>query len=475
MTAVSDVACIGAGPAGLTAAYLLARRGLKVVVCEKDPEYLGGISRTVRHQGFSLDIGGHRFFSKSEQINELWQQMLPSGFQVRHRLSRIYYRGQLFSYPIRPFEVFRKLGPIESTHAVLSYLAARLAPYPNPRNLQEWVSNQFGDRLFRTFFKTYTEKVWGQDCRTISADWAAQRIKGLSLASALRSAIRPWQGRFGKPQAIKTLIERFHYPERGPGMLWEAVGEDIRRHGGRFLMGASAGRFIWDGADALWNIEIEEKPERIRARHFVSSVPLADLVSGLMPRPDPEALCAAGRLRYRDFILVGLMARGTPAFRDQWLYVHDPEVRVGRIQNFASWSEKMVPDPALSCYGLEYFCSEGDDLWRSSNDALVELATEELHRLGLVQRGRIFGGVVVRQPKAYPVYDHDYAENVAKIRRQLSHYPNLHPVGRNGMHRYNNQDHAMMTAMLSVENILAGRQRFDVWRVNQDAEYCEEG
>ncbi len=473
------VVIIGAGPAGLTAAYLLARRGVSVQVLEADPHYVGGLSRTVNYKGFHFDIGGHRFFSKSKAVEDLWSELLPEDMLERPRSSRIYYRGKFFSYPLKAIDALRKLGLIESLRCVLSYFKARLSPVKDPRNFEDWVVNQFGRRLFNIFFKTYTEKVWGMDCREISADWAAQRIKGLSLGKAIRQSLGLRHNKGSGDQLIKTLIDSFRYPRKGPGMMWEAAARRITELHGEVLMGCKVTGLDYDVARHVYGVTYRDAQGSIttvEAGQVISSAPMRDLVHGLTPAVSEPARKAASALRYRDFLVVALMLKDRDLFADNWIYIHDPGVRVGRIQNFKSWSPEMVPDPAMCCYGLEYFCFEGDGMWNSSDDKLIELATAELQQLGLADRADVLDGCVVRSLKAYPVYDDDYATNVGIIREELAqHHPRLHLVGRNGMHKYNNQDHAMMTAMLTVENILAERKVYDVWRVNEDAEYHEAG
>src|SRR5438128_9045293 len=472
----TKVAIIGAGPAGLTAGYLLSKEGIKVTILEADPVYVGGISRTATYNGFHFDIGGHRFFSKSKAVEDLWTEILPNDMLVRPRSSRIFYGGKFFSYPLKPFEALLKLGIFKSVLCVLSWLKARLFPIRAPRNFEEWVSNQFGKRLFNTFFKSYTEKVWGMSCKEISADWAAQRIKGLSLSSAVLRALLP--RRKPRGEVIKTLIDSFRYPRKGPGMMWEACAEKVRARGGRVLMGAAVAELAHDRSASRWTVVASREGTRdqLVAEHVVSSIPLRSLARMLRPRLSQRALEAAEALRYRDFLTVMLVLKDAKRFDDNWIYIHDPGVKVGRIQNFKSWSPEMVPDPALCCYGLEYFCFEGDGLWSSSHADLLALAAGELERVGLATRSEVLDGCVVRQPKAYPVYDASYAANVEVIRRELKdRFPTLHVTGRNGMHKYNNQDHSMMTALLTVENIVAGREIYDVWRVNEDAEYHEEG
>lgn len=472
----TTVAIIGAGPAGLTAGYLLGKAGIPVVILEADPEFVGGISRTARYKGFHFDIGGHRFFSKSAEVEALWDELLPGGMLERPRSSRICYRGKFFAYPIAPVDALLKLGIFESIRCGLSYLKARLFPVRNPASFQDWVSNQFGRRLFEIFFKTYTEKVWGMSCRDISADWAAQRIKGLSLGSAIWNAL-PFRRSRDRSGLIKTLINTFRYPRRGPGMMWEAAAEKIRQQGGLILQGQRFTAAVRDAATQRWTIThqaADGSTGTLTAAHLISSAPIAELLPRLSPALPEPALQAAASLRYRDFLTVVLLYRHRDSFPDNWLYIHDPSVKVGRIQNFRSWSPEMVPDDAIASYGLEYFCFEGDGLWTTSDADLIALAKKEMEQLGLASATEWADGCVVRQAKAYPVYDADYAAHVSTIRTALAqHLPGLHLVGRNGMHKYNNQDHSMMTAMLCARNIIHGSPLYDLWQVNQDAEYHE--
>jgi protoporphyrinogen oxidase len=475
-----DVAVIGAGPAGLTAAYLLTQQGKSVAIIEKDASYVGGISRTVAHEGYRFDIGGHRFFSKSQQVVDLWNEILgEDDFIQRSRMSRIYYEGKFYSYPLRAFEALANLGLLRSIACMLSYLRYRLFPKKDVKSFEDWTTNQFGHKLYSIFFKTYTEKVWGMPCDEMSADWAAQRIKGLSLWSAVIDGLKRSLGLNKTPNdgmATKTLLETFRYPRLGPGMMWEAARDKVLASGhGHLFMGHSLRQLSAD-AKGGWRMSASGPDGDIvvSARHAISSAPMRELAKRLHPLP--ESAFQASELGYRDFLTVALMVEGEDLFPDNWIYIHDSKVKVGRVQNFRSWSPEMVPDTNMACVGLEYFCFEGDGLWSMDDEDLVALATDEMEVLGLVDRKKIRSGAVVRQEKAYPVYDASYAANVDALRRELeSKHPTLHLVGRNGMHRYNNQDHAMMTAMLTVENILAGERVYDTWCVNEDAEYHEAG
>ncbi|MFQ3612517.1 MAG: NAD(P)/FAD-dependent oxidoreductase [Cyanobacteriota bacterium] len=464
---------IGAGPAGLSAAYELNRKGWPVTVLEADPAQVGGLSRTAVYQGYRFDIGGHRFFSKSPEIEALWTEILGAEMQVCQRLSRILYQGVFFDYPIRPFDVFAKLGPIFTTLCLLSYLKARLFPRPKPVSFEDWVIDQFGERLYRTFFKTYTEKVWGIPCNQISADWAAQRIKGLSMASLIRKTLFPkGEG------VIKTLIDRFRYPRLGPGQMWERIQTLLAEAGQPVQLDRKVIQIHWDKGGIHRVQARSQQGERfgVMGQHFISTMPLRSLVRSLVPAAPDRVREAAEQLRYRDFLTVVLVVDEPDLFPDNWIYIHDPSVRVGRIQNFKNWSGDMVPNPEVTCLGLEYFCSVVDPFWQLTQAELLTLAETELRQLGLLKKAHILDGTVIRAPKAYPVYDHGYQTHIQIIRAFLEEVlPNLQLAGRNGMHRYNNQDHAMMTGLLAARNILAGERRYDLWRVNQDAEYLEEG
>ncbi|HEX8277812.1 MAG TPA: NAD(P)/FAD-dependent oxidoreductase [Segetibacter sp.] len=474
MAKIKRIAVIGAGPAGLTAAYLLSKAGQQVVVFEKDPKYVGGISRTESYKGYNFDIGGHRFFSKSKEVEDFWTEILGDDLIDRPRSSRIYYNKKFFSYPLAAMEALTKLGLFESALCVASYLKAKVFPIKNPQNFEDWVTNQFGKRLFNIFFKTYTEKVWGTPCSEISADWAAQRIKGLSLSSAIKNALfKPKKTNGNKDKVIKTLIDTFRYPKYGPGMMWEVCVEKIKQFRGEVRMdtGVSSIEFF----NGNWNVRLQNDTQEKGFDYVISSAPIRELIPNVYPEVAAQTLKASNDLKYRDFLTVVLIMKDKNVFSDNWIYIHDPSVTVGRVQNFKSWSPYMIPDPSMACYGLEYFCFEGDGLWTSSNEKLIDLGKKELEQIGLGKATDVVDGYVVRQPKAYPVYDAFYKENIDVIKAELKNYPGLYLVGRNGMHKYNNQDHSMMTAMLAAENIKAGTELYDLWNVNGDAEYHESG
>ena len=471
------VVILGAGPAGLTAAYELGvRHRVPVCVVEKDPEYVGGISRTVEVNGYRFDIGGHRFFSKSKEVEDFWTEILGDEMLVRPRLSRILYNGRYFDYPLKAKNALLNLGLVETVLCMSSYGIARAFPVKNPQTLEDWVSNQFGKRLFRIFFKTYTEKVWGISTKELSADWAAQRIKGLNLSEAIKSALLPKpKGKKSGP-VITTLIDEFRYPRLGPGEMWERVKHILVEQGQILAMGQDVIAIQHDGQNVTGIVvrAMDGRIQRLAGTHYISTLPIRELVEKCDPPLPEEVLTAAQSLKYRDFLTVAMVINKEQIFPDNWIYLHDPTVIAGRIQNFKNWSPEMVPNPKTTCLGLEYFCFEGDGLWTSSDERLVKLASQELVKLNMCRLDEILGGVVVRQPKAYPVYDEYYKDHLAVIRDYLhNHLGNLQLVGRNGMHHYNNQDHSMMTALIAARNI-ATNAGLDPWKVNTDAEYHEE-
>jgi protoporphyrinogen oxidase len=463
------VAVIGAGPAGLTAAYLLSKAGIPVHVFEADPVYVGGISRTESYKGYHFDIGGHRFFSKSKEVEDFWTEILGEEMLQRPRSSKIYYQKKYFRYPLVALDALEKLGWVQAFLCLFSYAKARIFPVRDPQNFEDWVSNQFGKKLYKIFFKTYTEKVWGIPCSEISADWAAQRIKGLSMSSLIKNALFPQQST--GEGLIKTLIGSFRYPRFGPGMMWETCASKCRNLGTQVQMNARVESLSFK--QNKWALRLSSGVNHEGFDHVVSSAPLRDLIPSVQPCFQPEVLKAAAGLSYRDFITVILILPDKGSFTDNWIYIHDPSVKVGRIQNFKSWSPEMVPDAGMTAFGLEYFCFDGDGLWNTADAELIEMGKKELSQIGLASPLEVVDGCVVRQKKAYPVYDQRYKQRVALIRSALDNYPGLQLVGRNGMHKYNNQDHSMMTAMLAVKNILAGRNLFDLWKVNDDAIYHE--
>jgi protoporphyrinogen oxidase len=466
-TSEKQVVIIGAGPAGLTAAHELAKLNLRPIILEKGDK-VGGLARTESYRGFYFDMGGHRFFTKVQEVKRMWHEVLGQDFLRRPRLSRIYYNGKFFHYPLKPINALVGLGLWESIRIGLSYLRWQISPYRYEESFEQWVTNRFGKRLFEIFFKTYTEKVWGIPCSELKAEWAAQRIKDLSLKTVLLSM-------FVKPKkTIKTLIDQFDYPRRGPGMMWNAVKERIETRGGEVHVNTSVVGIHRNGK-GIESVVVGSNghQEIIRGTHFISSMPLTEFIKKLDPPAPPAILQAAEKLKYRDFLTVCLIVNKPDLFPDNWIYVHDPEVKVGRIQNFKNWSPDMVPDSAKTSLGLEYFCTEGDELWNMSDDELINLGRRELERIGLALAADIEDGCVFRIPKAYPIYDAEYREHLATMREFVASLENYQTIGRNGLHRYNNQDHAMFTGMLAVRNIIFGEKN-DIWSVNTEQEYHEE-
>jgi protoporphyrinogen oxidase len=471
-----NVLVIGAGPAGLTAAFELEKGGVHSTILEAD-DIVGGISRSVERDGYRFDIGGHRFFTKVPEVEALWHEILPDeDFLLRPRMSRIYYGGKYYDYPIKPVNALVNLGPIEALRCIASALWVRIRPPKEQKTLEDYIVANYGRRLFDHFFKTYNEKVWGVPASELSADWGAQRIKGMSLFAAVWEPIRAtFAGRRKGSAQVTSLIEEFQYPKYGPGMMWERCTELVQASGSKVQMETRVERIDHsDGAaTSVWartnGGELTEYP----VDHVVSSMPFPLLLRAMNPQPPAEVLSAAKDLHFRDFLTVALVVPESAGFPDNWIYIHSPDVMVGRIQNFGSWSPYLVKD-GKTCLGLEYFVFEGDELWNATDEELIARGTRELAALGLGDPKIVEAGYVVRQPKAYPVYDEFYADNVAVLNDWIvEHTPNVHPVGRNGMHKYNNQDHSMLTALLTAQNIL-GTGDHDIWTVNVDEDYHEQ-
>ncbi len=461
-----EILIIGAGPAGLTAAWEAEKHGIKTLILESDKE-IGGISRTVEKNGWRFDIGGHRFFTKVDEVYKIWDEILDKeDFLMRPRMSRIYYKNKFYDYPLKASNALFNLGIIEAIRCVLSYFYVRLNPPKNQDNFENWVAARFGWRLYNIFFKTYTEKVWGVDARTIGSDWASQRIKNLSLMKAILNAFQINKS----GEIITTLIDKFKYPKYGPGMMWETAYRKLLDKDHKILLSSKVVSI--DKNNDTYEVTIQSG-EVFEAKNILSSMPLAHLPKTINPEPNNNIIESGENLKFRDFLSVALVIDEEDAFPDNWIYIHDPGVKVGRVQNYGSWSPYMVKE-GKTCLGLEYFVNIGDELWTMDDKDLINLAIKELEKLSLINKDSTHEGYVVRMPKAYPVYDLDYSKNIETIENWLSKdHKNIFPIGRNGMHRYNNQDHSMMTAVLSIRNILLGETN-DIWKVNVEEDYHEE-
>lgn len=458
---------IGGGPAGLTAAYELVKNNHLPLVLEK-LDKVGGIARTEVYKGYRFDIGGHRFYTKVSEVTDLWKEVLGENFIQVPRLSRIFYKGKFFNYPLSLTNTLSNLGVIQSGLIMWSYLKEKFKNYfskNEPNSFEDWVIRCFGERLYLTFFKTYTEKVWGIPCNQIQAEWAQQRIQGMSVKSVVINTL------FGKNNT-KSLITKFDYPILGPGQMWEAFSEAVENKGGKVELSTQVIK-INRQDDHILSVEVEQGGEirTIEAENFVSSMPVTLLLKCLYPQPPDRVLNAAKSLSYRDFLIVALIIDAQDLFPDNWIYIHSGDFKVGRIQNFKNWSSKMVPDLSKTCLGMEYFCSEGDDIWELSEQELIALATKEVDGLGLAKASLVEDGTILRQKKAYPVYDRNYYQHLQVIRDYLANFDNLQTIGRNGMHRYNNQDHSMLTGLLAAKNILG--EKHDLWQVNTERSYYE--
>jgi protoporphyrinogen oxidase len=513
---------IGAGPAGLTAAYeLLERTGITPIVLERS-DYMGGISRTVNYKGNRIDIGGHRFFSKSDRVMEWWLQFLPlqkvEGEQqeiayqnqkrtldtpsagpdpdsvelvmlVRQRLSRIYFLRRFFDYPITlSGDTVRKLGLMKTIKIGLSYLWSVTFPIRDEKSLEDFFINRFGRELYHTFFKSYTEKVWGVSCKEISAEWGAQRIKGLSILKTLQHMLRKiFKSRpadLSQKDVETSLIEKFLYPKHGPGQMWEEVARRVKAKGGQILTGWSVNRIEHDGQGqvaAIYATHRDGETRRFTGAHVFSTMPIKELVSALTPSADPGIREITDGLQYRDFMTVGLLCNDIKLkdsqgarVKDNWIYIQEPDVLVGRLQMFNNWSPYMVADPSKTWIGLEYFCFEGDGLWKKSDAEMIQLAKDEMSRIGIVDPEQVIDATVIRMPKTYPAYFGTYTR-FPEVVEYMNRFENLFLVGRNGMHKYNNQDHSMLAAMVAVDNIVNGvRDRENLWSLNTEQEYHEE-
>lgn len=464
----TDVIAFGAGPAGLAAAIKLAKNGKRALIFEKDKQ-VGGISKTLQYKGYRFDLGGHRFFTKSKEVNELWNETLGEDFLIRPRLSRMYYRKKFFAYPVKPFDALSKLGILESFLILASYFQSKLFPYKEENNYEQWVTNRFGKKLYLTFFKTYNEKLWGIPCTEMQAEWVAQRIKGLSFRTVIKNALFP--NRKGTP---KTLIDEFKYPKYGPGMMYEKMAENINKTASQILMEKEIIKINHNNfkVESVVVKDHDGSENEYTADHFLSSMPITELIKRMSPAVPSEVAKAADKLTYRSLLTINVILDSPSPFPDTWIYIHAPEVKMGRIQNFGNWSPYMLADKNKTALGLEYFCTEGDDFWQTPDGKLNEIGLDELEKIGLGKKSSFVDGFIARTPKAYPVYDSTYPENIKLIKDYLNQFENLQPIGRYGMFKYNNMDHSILTGVYAAENILG--MKHDIWKVNADQEYHEE-
>jgi protoporphyrinogen oxidase len=473
METVSTKVCIlGAGPAGLGAAHELARHGVDDLVVVDRNDRPGGLARTVEYDGARFDVGPHRFFTRNSDVNGLWRRTLGADFLPVRRLTRIYHRGKLFRYPLEPADTLRKLGAPEALRALASYAAAQLQPAAVPTNFEEWAVRSFGGTLYRTFFKTYTEKIWGIPCSRIGPEWANQRIKGLDLRTVFAHALRR-----GRGPGARSLVEEFDYPRLGAGMMYQRMWEDIASPSRRLLTSAAVTGIVHTG-DRIAAVELEQEGRRLRvvADHFLSSLPLTRFFQMLAPAASAPLLRAAAELYFREHITVNLAVDGGDLFPDQWIYVHEPGLRMARVANYNNFSPGMTPSREVTALSVEYFAFQRDDLWRLADGDLAALAADELEFAGLLPRGRPHRSWIVRETESYPTYFLGYREAFTALKTAMARFTNCGPIGRGGMYRYNNMDHSLYTGLLAARNYLApGAPGYDVWAVNTDAEYHESG
>lgn len=461
---------IGAGPAGLAAAYELSKKGkdIEVDIFEAEPE-VGGLSKTISLDGYYFDLGGHRFFTNIEDVKKVWHEVLGKDFISQKRISRIYYKNKFFDYPIKISNVLMNLGVLESSLIFFSFLKSKIRPFKKEDNFEDWVTNRFGKKLYRTFFKTYTEKVWGMPCKEISSEWASQRIKGLSLLSALLNALP-----LKRKKDIKTLTKSFYYPKYGPGMMYEKIKDLIeKKHNFSVHTNLAVKKIFQKGRK--WQIHTDKGAEQKKYDHIISTMPLTDLISVLNLKRDTKKIKSIARdLRYRDFIIVCLVFKNKNTLKDTWIYMHEKKVRLGRLQVLNNWGKHMLKNKNYASYGAEYFCTEGDKIWQMNDQKLASLAINEMKKCNIIPSDfKKIKSKVVRVKKAYPVYDSYYSKNIKKIQSFIDSVENLQTCGRYGMFRYNNMDHSIYTGMLAAKNILSGKKKYNLWGVNQDEVYCE--
>jgi protoporphyrinogen oxidase len=458
------VAVIGAGPAGITCAYELAKRGTAVDVYEADSAP-GGMAKSIELWDQKVDLGPHRFFSKDPRVNRLWAEVAGDDYEMVERLTRIFYKQRFFYYPLKPFNALKNLGPVEAAACLLSYAKEKVRPTPQDDSFESWVTSRFGRRLFSIFFKTYTEKLWGIPCSELDADFAAQRIKKLSLYEAVKNALLGNRG-----NEHKTLVDAFAYPHGGSGAIYERMARGVEERGGRVRYGAPIRRIAMENGRAA-GVETMDGAMRAYDR-VVSTMPFTDLVRGLGTAPD-AVLEQVDRLRFRNTVLVYLLVQGSGLFRDNWLYVHAADLQMGRMTNFRNWVPHLYGDQEDTILALEYWCYDKDAMWRASDDELAAMARREAEATGLLEGRPVLRAHAVRIPRSYPVYDRGYGRRVREVEQWLDTVQGLTVIGRGGAFKYNNQDHSMLMGLLAAENIAEGAGH-NLWAINTDYEYHED-
>lgn len=463
---------IGAGPAGLATGYELTKRGQKVLILEKE-NIVGGLCQTIDYKGFKFDLGGHRFFTKNQEVQRFWEEIMGVDFLLRPRLSRVYYQKKFFAYPIKLFDALPKLGLWQSFLSGLSLLRVRLERIFRKKEeitFEDWVVNRFGRRLFNHFFKSYTEKMWGVSVKELGSDWAAQRLKDMSLWQMIKSLVF-------KPEAgkIKSMIEEFHYPRFGPGQLYEKVAQKIEEMGGQVRLGVEMVEIVSEGENVKKIIIKNKNGEReeVFGDEFISSAPLDEMIKMIQPEVPANILALVKKMRFRSFFDVCLVVNKKDVFPDNWIYVHEPEVQLLRVQNFKNWSPAMATGENQTPIGAEYVCWKTDELWKMNEVEQIKLATKELEQIGLLKAVLVEGGVVMKNKTAYPVYHLDYKEDLKEIFDYLAKFKNLQTIGRAGLYRYNNMDHSILTGFYAARNVLG--EHLDVLAVNADNEFHELG
>ncbi|MBC7715161.1 MAG: FAD-dependent oxidoreductase [Rhizobacter sp.] len=476
--AKTKILILGAGPAGLSSAYRLSAKGFEISIIETDPSQVGGLSKTINHNGYLVDIGGHRFFSKSQEVNNFWKEILPDDFLTISRYSRIYYQNIFFDYPLKPFQCLMRLPYSKSLRIIYSFLKSKTELDKKITNLEEWFTHKFGKELYLTFFKSYTEKVWGLKCKEISKDWASQRIQDLSVFSILKNSILNFL-KVRPSQVIKTLSTSFLYPRKGPGMFWDRCAEVCKERGVDFHFNTICTELSYDNIIGKWGGQFKKNDQIFGLQNFdyvISSIPVPTLVECIQSINNSQVSDLIEKFKFRDFIMVLAVLKKKNTLKDNWIYIHNENVQVGRIQIFNNWSDEMVvrPDEHTSL-GLEFFCQESQGLWNETDEKIIELSKAELLELKLSDVDDNFVETkVIRVKKAYPVYHNNYVDDLEKLKKIISKAaPNVYMIGRNGMHRYNNQDHSIMTAFVVADNIITNTFARDPWKVNQEAVYIE--